>query len=72
MILDSLLFSNINVIGKALLNEAGLKNTPQNIYEMKIFLETNSKCDLNFCFSLFQKFLFDNLFPNFLYSILQT
>ena len=26
--------------------------------EMKIFLETNSKCDLNFCFSLFQKFLF--------------
>ncbi|MEI3395734.1 MAG: hypothetical protein V8R82_08670 [Clostridia bacterium] len=39
MILDSLLFSNINVIGKALLNEAGLKNTPQNIYEMKIFLE---------------------------------
>lgn len=39
MILDSLLFSNINVIGKSLLKEAGLKNTPQNIYEMKTFLE---------------------------------
>lgn len=39
MILDSLLFSNINVIGESLLNEAGLQNTPQNIYEMKTFLE---------------------------------
>lgn len=39
MILDSLLFSNIDVIGKSLLEEAGLKGTPQNIYEMKTFLE---------------------------------
>lgn len=39
MILDSLLFSNIDVIGKSLLEEAGLKSTPQNIYEMKTFLE---------------------------------
>ena len=37
MILDSLLFSNIDVIGKKLLQEAGLKETPQNIYEMKTF-----------------------------------
>ncbi len=39
MILDSLLFSNIDIIGKSLLKEAGLKGTPQNIYEMKTFLE---------------------------------
>ena len=39
MILDSLLFSNIDLIGKSLLKEAGLYHTPQNIYEMKIFLE---------------------------------
>ncbi|MBR2704352.1 MAG: hypothetical protein IKE91_02675 [Clostridia bacterium] len=39
MILDSLLFSNLDIIGKKLLQEAGLKGTPRNIYEMKIFLE---------------------------------
>jgi len=39
MILDSLLFSNIDIIGKSLLKEAGLSNIPQNIYEMKTFLE---------------------------------
>lgn len=39
MILDSLLFSNIDVIGKSLLKEAGLKSIPQNIYGMKTFLE---------------------------------
>ena len=38
MILDSLLFSNINIIGKSLLQEAGLDGIPQNIYEMKTFL----------------------------------
>lgn len=39
MILDSLLFSNINIIGNSLLKECGLNRTPQNIYEMKKFLE---------------------------------
>lgn len=39
MILDSLLFSNINIIGKSLLAECNLTNTPQNIDEMKTFLE---------------------------------
>lgn len=48
MILDSLLFSNIDVIGKKLLQEAGLKETPQNIYEMKKFLEhLNTSIELN-------------------------
>lgn len=48
MILDSLLFSNIDVIGKSLLKEAGLKSTPQNIYEMKTFLEyLNKSIDSN-------------------------
>lgn len=39
MILDSLLFSNINIIGKSLLKECNLTHTPQNINEMKTFLE---------------------------------
>lgn len=39
MILDSLLFSNIDIIGKSLLEESGLKRIPQNIYDMKTFLE---------------------------------
>ena len=38
MILDSLLFSKINIIGKSILKDCGLKSTPQNMDEMILFL----------------------------------
>lgn len=47
MILDSLLFSNINIIGKSLLKECALDSTPQNIEEMKTFLEHLKKSIYN-------------------------
>lgn len=39
MILDSLLFSNINIIGEIFLQEIGLTTAPQNLKQMKMFLE---------------------------------
>ena len=38
MILDKILFSQIEAIGKSLLEECGLKSTPENIDEMNLFL----------------------------------
>ena len=40
MILDEILFSNISIIGRAIIKESGLTTYPQNITEMNIFLQT--------------------------------
>lgn len=48
MILDELLFSKINIIGKSILDDCGLSSTPQNIEEMEVFLkELKSSIDKN-------------------------
>lgn len=39
MILDSLICSNIGIIGNSLCKEANINGKPKNIHEMKIFLE---------------------------------
>lgn len=39
MIFDKYLFNNLNILGKELLESAGLKEYPQNIKEMTLFLE---------------------------------
>lgn len=39
MLLDKILFDKISILGKDLLNKCGLKNEPQNIQDMSIFLK---------------------------------
>ncbi len=43
MILDKLLFSNISIIGKSILNDCNLQSYPQNIHEMDLFLKQLKK-----------------------------
>ena len=50
MILDEILFSNIPIIGKAIIKESGLNNYPQNITEMNIFLQTLKQSIIFFYF----------------------
>lgn len=43
MILDELLFSNISIIGKSILNDCNLQSCPQNIQQLDLFLKQLKK-----------------------------